>query len=330
MKVLILGGTSFFGKDIARQFFEEGHEIALFTRGNERPTDLPPHHHLKGDRRNPSDLNAAAAHADWDIVIDNIGYDEKDAQMALTAFRRTRRFLFDSTVSVYRYVPEKFAQPLKEESVSFDYIPPEENLTDIHWKYARGKLDAERVFVRQSEVPWTIIRPPVVYGPYDTSLRGFWYLARLLNGGPILLSNGGLSSFRLAYSRDIARAFLLAAREPKAERKTYFIAHREIITLKDFIEESAHALGITPQFINLPAEVVGELAGPHSPMSNLIVDITQAEIDLGFRPTPFSQFVRETALWFRDHWTSKSPELLKTRPQELALAQKWQSLLKQF
>lgn len=330
MKVLILGGTSFFGKEMARQFFEDGHSVSLFTRGNEKPSDLPPHESLKGDRGKLADLSQAARHAEWDVVIDNIGYDAENAEMALQAFKHAKRFIFDSTVSVYRYVPERFAQPLKETSVSYDYIPPEENLSDIHWKYARGKLDAERVIARQSAVPWTIIRPPVVYGPYDPTQRGFWYLARLLDGGPILLANGGAASFKLAFSRDIAKAFVLAATSPRAVGKTYFVAQKEIITLRDFLEESARALDVKPQFVNIPSEILGELGGPHAPMSNLVPDTTQAESDLGFKATPFSEFMRETAHWFRDQWKGDRAELLKTRPKELELAGKWRSLMKGF
>ncbi|NBX92976.1 MAG: SDR family oxidoreductase [Proteobacteria bacterium] len=330
MEILILGGTSFFGKDIVRAFFEAGHTVTVFTRGLQKPTDLPHHHQITGDRNSVSDLNTVAKGKDWDVVIDNIGYDQEGAAKVVKAFRGAKHFIFDSTVSVYRFVRNRNPQPLTEESVDYDFSPPQEDRNDIHWKYARGKLEAEKLISKECKVPWTIIRPPVVYGPFDTTQRGFWYVARLLDGGPILLPNGGNQSFRLVYSKDVAKAFLLAAGNPRAFGKAFYVGQKEIITLKDFIDESARVLGVTPRYVNIPRDILGELGGPHSSMVNMIVDFSLAEKELGFKPTPFSEFMRETTLWFKEHWKGNREELLKTRAQELIIAQKWKNVIDEF
>lgn len=330
MNVLILGGTSFFGKEIVKAFFKAGHQVTLFTRGQVKPTDLPPHQRLTGDRRSLPDLLTVARGREWDVVIDNIGYNQEDAEKLVKAFKTAKQLIFDSTVSVYRFSSARYPHPLQEESIDYSSQPKEEDPNDIHWKYARGKLEAEKVIVEQCQIPWTIIRPPVVYGPDDVTQRGFWYLARLLDRGPILLANGGNQSFRLVYSKDVAQAFLLAAMNPRAYSKAYFVGQREIITLKDFIDESARHLGVKPSYINVPKEILGDLGGPHASMVNIIVDIGRAERQLGFKPTPFTEFMKETTLWFKEQWKGDLNELLKTRPQELALAQKWQSALAEF
>jgi len=330
MQVLILGGTSFFGKEMVRAFFAAGHSVTVFTRGIAKPTDLPPHQRLVGDRNSLSDLMTVGRGKDWDVVIDNIGYHAEDAEKAVKAFRNVKHFIFDSTVSVYRYSSKLFPQPLVENEIDFSLHPPIEDLSDIHWKYARGKLEAEQVIQQKCEIPWTIIRPPVVYGPDDPTQRGFWYLARLLDGGPLLLPNGGTNSFRLVYSKDVAQAFLAAALNPVSFGKTYYIGQKEIITLKDFLDESAKHLGVHPHYVSIPSDILGDLGGPHSSMVNIIVDISLAEKDLKFRPTPFPRFIKETTLWFKEKWKGNSGELLKTRSQELVLAQKWKNVLADF
>lgn len=330
MEILILGGTSFFGKEIVRAFFEAGHTVTVFSRGNEKPKDLPRHLQLTGDRNSLSDLMTVGKGKAWDIVIDNIGYDKEGAEKVIKAFRTAKHLIFDSTVSVYRYVPNRYPQPLTEETVDYGYSPPGEDLTDIHWKYAKGKLEAEKAIVTTCKIPWTIIRPPVVYGPFDTTQRGFWYLARLLDGGPILLANGGSQSFRLVYSKDVARAFLLAAGNPKAFQKAFYVGQKEIITLKDFLDESARVLGVSPHYVNIPTELLGDLGGPHASMVNIIVDSSRAEKELGFKPTPFVEFIKETSNWFKEHWKGNLEELLKTRPQELIIAQKWKNVVEEF
>lgn len=330
MQILILGGTSFFGKEMVRAFFAAGHSVTVFTRGHVKPTDLPPHQQLTGDRNSLSDLMTVGKGKDWDVVIDNIGYNQEDADKFIKAFKTAKHLIFDSTVSVYRYAKSPYPQPLTEDCIDHQSRPRDEDLNDIHWKYARGKLDAERLIINECKTPWTIIRPPVVYGPDDVTQRGFWYLARLLDGGPILLSNGGIQSFRLAYSKDVAQAFLLSALNPKAFNKAFFVGQKETITLKDFIDESAKHLGVKPVYVNLPNECVGDLAGPHASMINMIVDISRAERELNFKPTPFTQFMKETTLWFKEHWKGDLTQLLATRSKELVLAQKWKNVVEEF
>lgn len=330
MQVLILGGTSFFGKDIVRAFFAAGHSVTVFTRGNQRPTDLPKHQQLVGNRQSFSDLMTVGKGKDWDVVVDNLGYSAEDAEKLVKAFPTAKHLIFDSSVSVYRFSKNPYPQPLFSQSVDSSVRPPQEDPNDIHWKYARGKIEAEEVIRKKCEVPWTIIRPPVVYGPDDPTERGFWYLVRLLEGGPLILANGGVQSFRLSYSKDVAQAFLKAALNPKAHQKSYFIGQKEIITLKDFLDESAKHLGVSPQYVSIPSEIAGELAGPHGSMINIIPEISEAERDLNLSPTPFSQFIKETTHWFKEHWKGNRENLLRTRPLELLLAQKWKNVIEEF
>jgi hypothetical protein len=42
------------------------------------------------------------------------------------------------------------------------------------------------------------------------------------------------------------------------------------------------------------------------------------------------QFIKETSLWFKEHWKGNSEDLLKTRQQELIIAQKWQNVTAEF
>lgn len=327
MRVLILGGTSFFGKEIAKDFYETGHEVTLFTRGEKSPSDLPALTQVKGNRQSLDDLQRVNQMGPWDVVIDNIGYSGSDGELLVRAFPKVKRILFTSTISVYRY--GNLQWPLKETEINPQAKPAEENLSDIHWKYARGKLDAENA-VRKAQVPWTILRPTVVIGPYDVTQRSFWYVSRLLDGGPLLLANGGEQSFRLAYSLDVSRAYLDVLGTTKTEGQAYFLAQQEVITLKDYLEVTARALGITPEWISIPREVLGELGGPLATMANIIPSITKAMNDFGYRPTPFAKFATTTALWFRDHWQGDKAKLLETRSQELALAQQWKESFKNF
>jgi len=329
MKILMLGGTAFFGQDIVRLLCARGHNVTLFTRGNVPRPEFPSVAHIKGDRTNGEDLRRAAEAGPWDAVIDNIAYDGPSVRIALEAFGKTKHYFLTSTISVYRFAGNHREQPLNENAIDFDYKPKAEDPNDPHWKYARGKLEAERTLIRQDRVPYTIFRPSMVYGSGDNKERGFWYLARLLKGGPLLLADGGMNPFRMAYNVDVAQCYASAIEEEKTQGRIYNLAQNEVTTLRDFIDESAAALGLKPQYISVPTEFLGgplNLGGPLSLIRPWIPSIEAARRDLKFVPTPWDDVVATTATWFRDCWSGDEKKLLETREKELKLADQWVKL----
>src|SRR5450631_274211 len=50
MRILIIGGTAFVGRHIARAAVDAGHEVTLFHRGQTGAAFLPQATHLTGDR----------------------------------------------------------------------------------------------------------------------------------------------------------------------------------------------------------------------------------------------------------------------------------------
>ena len=331
MKMLLFGGTSFFGRSIARYFRDAGYGVTLFTRGNVRPPDLRGISHVPGDRSRKEDLLNLLTAGPWDVVIDNIGYDGMSTAQLLGVLGEVGHYIFCSTVSVYRYVRDRYPQPLQESATDPDFRPTVEDLKNPHWSYARGKLEAERIVRQQRGLPWTILRPSVVYGPYVVTARGFWYLARILRGGPLLLADGGCASFRLSYSEDVARSFLeVAGHRSATVGKIYNVAQSEILTLRDFVEESVAALGKKADVVSVPLEVLGDWAGPYGGMVNLVQDTTAAARDFGHVPTPWEIFAETTAKWFVDSWHGNWDKMLKTRNHELEFAVRWRAATTTF
>lgn len=324
MKILILGGNRFIGRELVATFARAGHEVSIFNRSGNTSPDLPSHQVIRGDRHHPEDLKRAAQAGVWDIVIDNNAYQKEDVVQAIGTLKPKKRYFYTSTVSVYKYSPKAYRFPLTENSVEYSHRPKPEDSTNPHWIYARGKMEAEAAVVTQNEVPWTVIRPAAVYGEDDANRRGFWYLSRMLDGGPLLLADSGEHSFRLAYVKDVAQLYLQAAEKEAARNRIYNVAQNEIITLRNFLDESAKALDVTPHYVNIPFEFLGEsLAGPLATMPNFIPDISRAKNDLGFHPTPFENWCGPVGIWFRDHGRADAASLLTTRAKELELASRW-------
>jgi nucleoside-diphosphate-sugar epimerase len=96
--------------------------------------------------------------------------------------------------------------------------------------YGRSKLAGENA-VREAPFPWTIVRPPAVYGPRD---REFLRLFRVIRWhvAPLLAPPGQELSF--VYIGDLVEALLSAAARG-ATQCVYFATHPEVATVRDFV-----------------------------------------------------------------------------------------------
>jgi nucleoside-diphosphate-sugar epimerase len=234
------------------------------------------------------------------------------------------------TSSAAVYYTGSMVMPVPEGDVHYDFRPPKGEESPF-WSYTVGKLQAERVLLEQSEVPYTVIRPPVVLGPEDPTLRGYFYFQRLMDGRPLLLTHGGVQSFRLVYSRDLARGYLRALETDRAEGQIYNLAQHEVVRLIDLVKEAANVLGQDPTIVAVPADVFRrsgfEYPEPYARMGNFIPDISKAEEELGYTTTPFVAWLGETVLWYRDSYEGPDSAGYERRDQETAFAERFQELM---
>lgn len=104
--------------------------------------------------------------------------------------------------------------------------------------YGRSKLAAEAV-VRASGLPYTIVRPPMVYGPRDTEVLKVF---RLTRAGIVPVFGDGTQELSAVYGPDLAEALIAAALSGAAMGKTYFACHPEIFTSGAFVQAVARAV----------------------------------------------------------------------------------------
>src|SRR6185295_7011626 len=92
--------------------------------------------------------------------------------------------------------------------------------------YGRSKLAAEQV-VTASRLAWTIVRPPIVYGPRDPEVLKIFRLARL-GLAPVL--GDGTQELSAVHGADLADALVAAGTSAAALRGTYYACHPEVFT----------------------------------------------------------------------------------------------------
>ncbi len=112
--------------------------------------------------------------------------------------------------------------------------------------YGRSKLAGEQALVA-ADVPWLILRPSVVYGPWDTDVRVLFELVRR-RLVPIV---GAELRYSLVHVDDLARA-IVAALDAELVGACLPIAHAEVLTQRAWLERLARAVGSEPRFVELP------------------------------------------------------------------------------
>lgn len=118
--------------------------------------------------------------------------------------------------------------------------------------YGRSKSAGEDA-VRESGVPFTIVRPPIVYGPRD---RQTLRLFRLARRGLAPLLGDGSQELSLVQASDLADALVAAASSPLAAGRTYHAAHGEVVTQRRLMEEIGRAMARAPRLFAVPHAAV--------------------------------------------------------------------------
>ncbi|SHM80694.1 NAD-dependent epimerase/dehydratase family protein [Bradyrhizobium lablabi] len=123
-------------------------------------------------------------------------------------------------------------------------------------EYDKAKLAAE-VEVRNSDVPYTILRPVIVYGPgAKANIALIMRIADL----PLLLPFGAFRNRRSLVSIDnLSQAVLFCISHTATAGNTYIVADREPITLAEIFTTIREASGRSPGLISIPPVVIKTL-----------------------------------------------------------------------
>ena len=118
--------------------------------------------------------------------------------------------------------------------------------------YGRSKLLAERtMFSLATPMERVALRPCMFYGP-PVPMRHVEVFRRVLHGRMPLIGNGEFSR-SLTHVDHIVQASRLALTHPGAVGNTYYVADAAPYTYRSVIEAMAHAVGVEPRWIRVPA-----------------------------------------------------------------------------
>jgi len=329
MRVLIIGGTQFVGYLLAWRLLAAGHQVTLLNRGT-----TPDPFGERIDRltcdRTTEEFDKAVSDRTWDACVDFAGYYGKDAAGVVRALGgRLGHYVFISSGQVY-LVREGASWPARETDYDGPVMPcPDTPHDRKDWDYGVGKRAAEDVLVRawqEQRFPSTRLRLPMVNGERDYYRRIESYLWRLLDGGPVLLPDGGTVLCRHVYGMEVARAISEILGNERTFGEAYNICQDEQPTLAELITMLAKLIGATPELAPISGEklaAVGLRPIQISPFSDTWMsrlDPSRAFSEFGFRHRPLAEYLPAVVAHFLAAPPPDRPANFVHRALELELA----------
>jgi nucleoside-diphosphate-sugar epimerase len=308
-RALVLGGAGFVGSAACKELMRRGVETIAAGR-KERPYGVFTSY-VAFDRTAEEQLKRALAEVKPDVLLDFACFQPVEVDSVIRNFKGDR-YVFVST-GVYPWLNGK---PAREE----DFVPlegePPGGLDNM-----AGKRWCETLIARSHDFPWTVVRPPAIFGPADHTLRIAAYIQRVMDGGPLLVPQESYErQAGLAWVKDIGFACALACDLRKQTTHKAYNAAFEGVSLRDLIEAIAKVMGVPARMHPLPFAELPPDASPYGPdprrSGGYVLD--RARTELGFEPSALEDALAETLAWYRV--AQPSHPGYANRAKELAIA----------
>ena len=245
--IALTGATGFVGGHILDRAVKDGHHVNAITR---RPQeDRPGVTWVDGDLHNTEALKKITAKAD--VLIHCAG---------IVKARRIAHF-HELNTNALAHILDLLEQ--RDGGTGDCHVIFISSLAARHpdiSPYARSKFNAEEILkARGNKFPWTIVRPPAVYGPGDMEILK---LFRAMKRGFAPAAGSTDNTFSMIHGRDLAAAVLSTLDHKTAIHKTIEPDDQKAAgyTAHDVARVAATELGRSVKPIAVPIALLTTLA----------------------------------------------------------------------
>ena len=332
-RVLVIGGNRFMGYQLVWRLLAAGDDVTVLNRGS-RPDPFGSRvNRIVVDRTTDAFRDALNGHA-YDAAIDFACFNAEDAQGAVNCLDgQVGHYVFISSGSVYMVlqgVERPVREPLPEGAYDGEPLGEPTDPEDIpSWRYGMGKREAEDVFLaawQERHFPVTRLRLPIVNGERDPERRLESYIYRILDGGPVLLPDGGSHTVRHVYAAAVVRALTAILGRADTLGEAYNLSQDERPTLVEFIRLLSEVLGAPARPVAVSDDTLraaGLSARSISPFSgrwSSCLDAHRARAVWGFQHEPLDEYLGRIVAAFFACPSHEPPEDYATRHTERQVA----------
>lgn len=259
-KAFFIGGPGTLSASAIQGLLGRGYQVGVFSSGrhfDELPADVKTY---RGQRSDLAALREALDDFRPDVALDFICYTPEEAQQDIQLFtNRVRQFIFVSTVDVYGYPLSRL--PFREDDPW---------RTELQSPYAQNKRLCEDILRPRSHpthFPLTVVRPAYAFGPrfilsFMSRAQGVHLLRRLQTGRPVLVPGDGTTLMHVGSAYNTGKMIAALVDFPPAIGKDYTCGHPTFITHDGYVRLFAQALGVQPNIVHIPTDLIASLDHP--------------------------------------------------------------------
>lgn len=184
MKILVIGGTRFFGIHMVNKLLECGHDVTIATRGKATDEFGDRVKRITLERTNETSVKEALSGTNYDVVIDKIAYCSNDIRYVMDVVD-CDKYIHMSSTAVYK--------PKHLDILESDF---DGTSTDFVWckrtdfSYDQIKRHAEyALWQKYSDKNWIAVRYPFVIGKDDYTKRLLFYVEHTMKSIPMNIDN---------------------------------------------------------------------------------------------------------------------------------------------
>ena len=278
MKILVVGGTRFFGIPMVNALIDTGHDVTVATRGNNELSFKGGVKHIVMDRTDAESVKRAVEGSSFDVAIDKIAYSSNDVK-ALLPNIKCDKYIQMSTCSVY--AEDKPCINEKE----FDAAAHPLVWTDRTQDYGESKRQAERaVYEFMDADKCVFVRYPVVMGENDYTGRLRFYVEHVMNGIPMYVDD---RDFRISFINEKEAGEFLAFLADKAVSGPINGCSRGTIKISELIAYIEKKTGKAAVYSN-----DGDAAPYNGLLNDMSLDTSKAK-SLGYEFSELGDWIYE-------------------------------------
>ncbi|BBK22829.1 epimerase [Amedibacterium intestinale] len=183
-KILVLGGTRFFGKHLVEELLKLGYDVTIATRGLKNVHFSKKVNRIIFDRYNEKSIINAFSNEVYDVVYDNLAYSSNDIEILLPHLKYSKYIVTTST-AVY----DPLEGEIQEEDFDISKIVYKNELRDKN-RYAYGKRLVEAsIYNKFHNENIIMVRFPFVIGKDDYTKRLEKYIESYIKNQKMYINN---------------------------------------------------------------------------------------------------------------------------------------------
>lgn len=288
MRVFLTGATGFVGSHMLPRLLHDGHEVRALVRRRGALNQLAGPAKAEDIEGDITSGDLAGPMAGCDGVINLVGIINEQGSATFEAVHHvgTRNLV----QAAQKTGVKGFVQMSALGSRPWNANP-----------YHTTKFAAEEE-VRRSGIPWTVLRPSLIFGPGSAFIK---QMIEVMHAAPLIrpVPGSGEYRFRPVHVDDVVECFVQSLTNPKAVGKTIDLVGGEELSLNEIAGEIASCMNVQKTVVHVPIPVMKMAAAAFSllPMQPPVTSVQIRMLEEGSTadPEPMQTIFGITPVGFR-------------------------------